>query len=245
MRCPPVRRRCSSGCASGRRSITAGLRRSTTCACTATRTRNCISPRTRRPCRSSHGSPNRRWSRRRSTPRCGSSRTSRGSMRAHRLRRARRRGRAHAVVGTGAGSGPRRRRGRRAFGALANGAKVERRDYRQTGVVANFKASLPHRETAYQWFHEGEIVALLPLPDGHVSLVWSAHTAHADELLALDPAQLAAEVERMSHGQAGTLDCVTPAAGFAGAADGRQADRTARRARRRCRAPDPPARGQG
>ncbi|WP_175957711.1 UbiH/UbiF family hydroxylase [Burkholderia sp. BCC0405] len=94
------------------------------------------------------------------------------------------------------------------------GAKIERRDYRQTGVVANFKASLPHRETAYQWFHEGEIVALLPLPDGHVSLVWSAHTAHADQLLALDPAQLAAEVERVSHGQVGTLDCVTPAAGF-------------------------------
>ncbi|WP_269507810.1 UbiH/UbiF family hydroxylase [Burkholderia sp. IMCC1007] len=96
------------------------------------------------------------------------------------------------------------------------GARVERRDYRQTGVVANFKASLPHRETAYQWFHEGEIIALLPLPlpDGHVSLVWSAHTAHADELLALDPAQLAAEVERVSHGQVGTLECVTPAAGF-------------------------------
>ena len=94
------------------------------------------------------------------------------------------------------------------------GAKVERRDYRQTGVVANFKASLPHRETACQWFHEGEIIALLPLPDGHVSLVWSAHTAHADELLALDPAQLAAEVERVSHGQVGALECVTPAAGF-------------------------------
>ncbi|HDR9473114.1 UbiH/UbiF family hydroxylase [Burkholderia multivorans] len=94
------------------------------------------------------------------------------------------------------------------------GARVERRDYRQTGVVANFKASLPHRETAYQWFCDGEIVALLPLPDGHVSLVWSAHTAHADELLALDPAQLAAEVERVSHAQVGTLECVTPAAGF-------------------------------
>ncbi|WP_396329723.1 UbiH/UbiF family hydroxylase [Burkholderia anthina] len=94
------------------------------------------------------------------------------------------------------------------------GAKIERRDYRQTGIVANFKASLPHRETAYQWFHDGEIIALLPLPDGHVSLVWSAHTAHADELLALDPAQLAAEVERVSHGQVGTLECVTSAAGF-------------------------------
>ncbi|WP_175771757.1 UbiH/UbiF family hydroxylase [Burkholderia ambifaria] len=94
------------------------------------------------------------------------------------------------------------------------GARIERRDYRQTGVVANFMASLPHRETATQWFRDGEIVALLPLPDGHVSLVWSAHTAHADELLALDPAQLAAEVERVSHGQLGTLECVTPAAGF-------------------------------
>ncbi|AJY11893.1 ubiquinone biosynthesis hydroxylase, UbiH/UbiF/VisC/COQ6 family protein [Burkholderia dolosa AU0158] len=94
------------------------------------------------------------------------------------------------------------------------GARIERRDYRQTGVVANFKASLPHRETAYQWFRDGEIVALLPLPDGHVSLVWSAHTAHADELLALDPARLAAEVERVSHGQLGALECVTPAAGF-------------------------------
>ncbi|MGC2947681.1 UbiH/UbiF family hydroxylase [Burkholderia ambifaria] len=94
------------------------------------------------------------------------------------------------------------------------GARIERRDYRQTGVVANFKASLPHRETASQWFRDGEIIALLPLPDGHVSLVWSAHTAHADELLALDPAQLAAEVERVSQGQLGTLECVTPAAGF-------------------------------
>ncbi|WP_175785258.1 UbiH/UbiF family hydroxylase [Burkholderia ambifaria] len=94
------------------------------------------------------------------------------------------------------------------------GARIERRDYRQTGVVANFKASLPHRETASQWFRDGEIIALLPLPDGHVSLVWSAHTAHADELLALDPAQLAAEVERVSQEQLGTLECVTPAAGF-------------------------------
>ncbi|MGH8781814.1 UbiH/UbiF family hydroxylase [Paraburkholderia sp.] len=93
-------------------------------------------------------------------------------------------------------------------------SNVTRRDYRQTGVVANFKAERPHRETAYQWFRDGEIVALLPLPDGHVSLVWSARTEHADELLALDPAQLAAEVERVSQGVLGGLECVTPAKGF-------------------------------
>ncbi|RDJ99143.1 UbiH/UbiF family hydroxylase [Paraburkholderia lacunae] len=94
------------------------------------------------------------------------------------------------------------------------GSKMNRRDYRQTGVVANFKAEKPHSETAWQWFKDGEIIALLPMPDGHVSLVWSARTEHAGQLLALDPAQLAAEVERVTGGQFGALDCVTPAQGF-------------------------------
>jgi 2-polyprenylphenol 6-hydroxylase len=94
------------------------------------------------------------------------------------------------------------------------GSKMDRRDYKQTGVVANFKATGPHSETAFQWFKDGEIVALLPMPDGHLSLVWSARTEHAEQLLALDPAQLAAEVERVSGGQFGALECVTPAQGF-------------------------------
>jgi ubiquinone biosynthesis UbiH/UbiF/VisC/COQ6 family hydroxylase len=94
------------------------------------------------------------------------------------------------------------------------GAKADRRDYRQTGVVANFKAEKPHGETAYQWFRDGEIIALLPLPGDYVSLVWSARTDHADALLALDPAQLAAEVEKATQNMLGALDCVTPARGF-------------------------------
>ncbi|MFM0739147.1 UbiH/UbiF family hydroxylase [Paraburkholderia xenovorans] len=94
------------------------------------------------------------------------------------------------------------------------GSKMDRRDYKQTGVVANFKVEKPHGETAHQWFRNGEIIAMLPMPDGHASLVWSARTEHAAELLALDPAQLAAEVERVTGGQFGALDCVTPAQGF-------------------------------
>jgi len=94
------------------------------------------------------------------------------------------------------------------------GSKVRRHDYRQTGVVANFRAARPHGDTAYQWFRDGEIIALLPLPDGHVSLVWSAASEHARELLELDPAQLAAEVERVTQGMPGALECVTPAKGF-------------------------------
>ncbi|HVW52650.1 MAG TPA: UbiH/UbiF family hydroxylase [Trinickia sp.] len=94
------------------------------------------------------------------------------------------------------------------------GAQVKRRDYRQTGVVANFKAEKAHGETAYQWFAGGEIVALLPLPDSHVSLVWSASTDHARELLALTPEQLAAAVEQVTHGRLGALECVGAAHGF-------------------------------
>jgi ubiquinone biosynthesis UbiH/UbiF/VisC/COQ6 family hydroxylase len=94
------------------------------------------------------------------------------------------------------------------------GAKATRRDYRQTGVVANFKAEKPHGETAYQWFRDTEIIALLPLPGDHVSLVWSARTEHADALMKLDAAQLCAEVEKATQNMLGTLDCVTPAQGF-------------------------------
>jgi len=74
---------------------------------------------------------------------------------------------------------------------------------------------LPHGETAYQWFSHGEIIALLPLPDQHVSLVWSAESAHAQALLALEPAQLAAQVEQAVGSKLGELECVTPARGFA------------------------------
>ncbi|WP_028228048.1 UbiH/UbiF family hydroxylase [Paraburkholderia ferrariae] len=94
------------------------------------------------------------------------------------------------------------------------GSKVERREYHQSGVVANFRAARPHGETAWQWFRGGEIIALLPLPDQHVSLVWSAQTQHAEALLRLDPQQLAAEVERVTQEQVGALECVTPARGF-------------------------------
>ncbi|CAH2809948.1 MAG: 2-polyprenylphenol hydroxylase [uncultured Caballeronia sp.] len=97
---------------------------------------------------------------------------------------------------------------------VQTGAKMLCRDYRQTGVVANFKCEKPHGETAYQWFRDGEIIALLPLPGDHVSLVWSAKTEHADTLLKLDPAQLAAEVEKAMQNMLGALECVTPAQGF-------------------------------
>jgi 2-octaprenylphenol hydroxylase len=94
------------------------------------------------------------------------------------------------------------------------GAEMQQRDYRQTGVVANFKAGRAHGETARQWFNDGEIIALLPMRDQHVSLVWSARSEHAEALLSMAPEQLAQRVERITQHALGELECVTPARGF-------------------------------
>ncbi len=112
--------------------------------------------------------------------------------------------------------------------------------YGQSGVVANFECERPHRGTAFQWFFDSDILAWLPLSGhttlrglqptvdrsthkGHreppsggncMSMVWSTRTAHADDLLALDAAALAAQVQAAGHDRLGALRLLTPAAAF-------------------------------
>jgi 2-polyprenylphenol 6-hydroxylase len=91
--------------------------------------------------------------------------------------------------------------------------------YGQTAVVANFACSRPHRNVAWQWFRGpasgGAVLALLPLPGDHVSMVWSARTADAARLLALDGETLAREVAAAAQHALGDFSLVTPARGFA------------------------------
>lgn len=113
------------------------------------------------------------------------------------------------------------------------GIQAEAKPYRQLGVVANFQAEHWHQDTAWQWFlgasgeHavaddttpvRGEILAMLPLPDRRVSMVWSADEAHARELLALSPDALCRAVEAAAGGAVaarfGRLSNITPAQGF-------------------------------
>lgn len=86
--------------------------------------------------------------------------------------------------------------------------------YGQSGVVANFECEHAHRGTASQWFFDSDILAWLPLPGNRLSVVWSTRTAHADELLALDAAALAAKVRAAGHDRLGALRLLTPAAAF-------------------------------
>ena len=76
----------------------------------------------------------------------------------------------------------------------AAGINTTVKSYDQTAVVANFACERPHLNTAWQWFTDEGVVALLPLPGANVSLVWSAPDTLATELAALSVDQLASRV---------------------------------------------------
>jgi 2-octaprenylphenol hydroxylase len=86
--------------------------------------------------------------------------------------------------------------------------------YQQHGVVANFIAGEPHRGTAFQWFQADGILALLPLPQQMVSMVWSVSPEKAEMLLQLSHEELGAQVAAAAQYTLGGLRLVTPAAAF-------------------------------
>jgi 2-octaprenylphenol hydroxylase len=86
--------------------------------------------------------------------------------------------------------------------------------YDQHGVVANFTVEKSHRATAFQWFQPDGILALLPLPQQMVSMVWSVSPGKAKVLLQLSNEELCAQVAAASHHTLGALQLVTPPAAF-------------------------------
>ena len=84
-----------------------------------------------------------------------------------------------------------------AHSALRQLAKLPIRqfDYQSTAVVANFEIDSHHRHTAYQWFSDRGILALLPLPGLAMSMVWSAPQSYAQSLTVLEPESLCKQVQ--------------------------------------------------
>jgi len=96
---------------------------------------------------------------------------------------------------------------------LRNQANIglDYRSYGQRGVVANFRCARPHHGVAHQWFAgEQGIVALLPLPDQQVSLVWSAPEALAATLMSESTEQLATRLAEFCSEQLGELTPLPP-----------------------------------
>ena len=95
------------------------------------------------------------------------------------------------------------------------GLRAKTHDYNELGVVANFQAERDHRGCAYQWFREDQsVLAWLPLPDQHISMVWSCPPDLAKILLDMPPDELADAVGGAGADALGALTCVTPAQAF-------------------------------
>jgi 2-octaprenylphenol hydroxylase len=88
---------------------------------------------------------------------------------------------------------------------------LDYRSYGQRGVVTNFTCTKPHHGVAHQWFTAADgIVALLPLPDNKVSLVWSAPHALADVLMQESMTQIAARLSVYAETPLGVLTPLEP-----------------------------------
>ncbi len=84
----------------------------------------------------------------------------------------------------------------------ALGLPVEGRPYAQRAVVGNFACARPHAGTAFQWFTDDGVIALLPLAAGAdaeavVSLVWSAPDAIAALLMQDGPDAVATRLSTL------------------------------------------------
>jgi 2-octaprenylphenol hydroxylase len=77
-------------------------------------------------------------------------------------------------------------------------------DYRQSAVVANIATSRPHQHTAWQRFLGSGPLALLPLFDGCISIVWSADQTMAEELMSLPAVEFARRLDGASDGVLGS-----------------------------------------
>ncbi|MCA0425683.1 MAG: FAD-dependent monooxygenase, partial [Proteobacteria bacterium] len=86
--------------------------------------------------------------------------------------------------------------------------------YHQTAIVGTISHSLPHEGVAVQHFLPSGPFALLPLPGNRSSIVWSEAPDIAQRILALDPDDLVAEVDRRAAGRHGIVTAIEGASAF-------------------------------
>ena len=87
--------------------------------------------------------------------------------------------------------------------------------FAQTAIVATIKSEHPHEHTAFQRFLHTGPLAFLPLDDSHTSsIVWSADTERARELLALSDDDFISELEMAFENRLGKLELNSQRAAF-------------------------------
>ncbi len=87
------------------------------------------------------------------------------------------------------------------------GVATDATPYHQSAIACRVNTSVPHAQTARQWFKQGEILAFLPLEGeaGNLfAVVWSVSSERAKSLLGMPEAEFCASLEEGSQGALGT-----------------------------------------
>ena len=88
------------------------------------------------------------------------------------------------------------------------------KDYESVGVVANFATERHHGDIARQWFTHDAVLAYLPLPGNHISIVWSMPLETAEALSLDDAVTFSEAVTAAGHVALGSLALVSPIGRF-------------------------------
>ena len=96
----------------------------------------------------------------------------------------------------------------------ALGITTNTKDFNQTALVANYRIENRHNNVAMQWFKPHETLALLPMPDKYISMVWAVSTGKAQKLLTLTKEELAESVRLASNNVVGGLVPVSGTSSF-------------------------------
>ena len=97
----------------------------------------------------------------------------------------------------------------------AAGIETQSLNLNQKGIVATVTTEKLHEATARQNFLSTGPLAFLPLDEPRTcSIVWSADTARADQLLALDDAAFISELQNTFGNSLGKIKTIGPRAGF-------------------------------
>lgn len=90
------------------------------------------------------------------------------------------------------------------------GIGVSKRDYSQKALVTTFTHELPHDGVAHQIFFPGGPLALLPLTQNRMSIVWSDKSSAIEAAIALSQEAFLAELARRTGGFLGEMSLCAP-----------------------------------
>jgi 2-octaprenyl-6-methoxyphenol hydroxylase len=95
--------------------------------------------------------------------------------------------------------------GKRSICRAAAGIESDHASYPQTALTFNLRHTRPHLDTSTEFHTVSGPFTLVPLPGTRSSVVCVVEPSEADELLGLNAAALAAEIERRSHSILGAV----------------------------------------